>query len=882
MKKNPSSFHKELQIELDAFIQSQQKVYPENEILKIDLHCHDYNSNVPDEILGRILGVPETWLESKKLLEVLQKNGCDTFTITNHNNSRSCYEMIEKGYDILIAAEFSVFVPDYHIGIHILTYGFTKEQEKRLNKLRYNVYEFLQFTHKRNIPTIWAHPLYHYAAEEQPSFDFFRKMALIFERFEVINGQRDTWQNMLVKNWISALTPQMIDEDAARFDIDLSLYTDRPYQKSLSGGSDDHMGIFAGHSGTYLHVPDLKERLKSSSRSALALEAIREHRMVPYGNHQNIEKLTIALLDYVFQVAMYIKKPDLLRMVLHKGSVQDKIIAIIISNLFAELKHHKTTMRFIKLFHKSFIGKRPKKMTQLLVKKVYKPVFKEAINIVEAHDLEPDKMTIQFYQAINTISNQLNSILFKRLQKKVDALLEKPHFRELSLDLELEQIKLSPNIRDYIKSASQFDKDQMKKITDFLDGLSFPFLSSTLILGANFTSSKVLYNSRKTLTAFSEQLGKLEHPKRMLWLTDSFDDKNGVSSVLQEIHREIKRLELPIDLLVCSKTVKPDDHLIVVRPEAEFVLPFYKDQSVRIPNINQIHALFLENEYDRLICSTEGVMGLIAVFLKHAYTVPAYFYIHTDWIMFAQKALQLDNHESDKVRRYLRMFYSNFDKLFVLNSDHREWLAGHNMNFDKDQIFQTAHWVEAQFKPVPATKMEVFKLEEDTKILLYTGRLSKEKGVMDVVKVYKKLKAVYDSVKIVFAGVGPAEDELRAKLPDAVFLGWVNRDRLPSIYSAADMLLLPSRFDTFGLVVLEALSCGLPVASYNAKGPKDIIVHESCGYIASNIREMSDYVIGYFSDEHKQVQMKQNAIERAGNFGKEDIMDKFLEYTGLA
>lgn len=880
--KEKISFHERLQNEIEEFILSQNEKYPIHETLKIDLHCHDYNSNVPDEILGRILGVPETWLESEKLLEVLKKNGCNAITITNHNNSRSCHELIEKGHDILIGAEFSVTVPDYNIGIHILTYGFSIEQEKWLNKLRYNVYEFLKYAHKHNIPTIWAHPLYHYAAKEQPPFEFFSKMALIFERFEVLNGQRDTWQNMLVKNWISSLTPEMIDRDAKRFEVGLSLYSNRPYQKTMTGGSDDHMGIFAGHSGSYLHVPNLKERLKTRSRAELALEAICEHRIVPYGNSQNIEKLTVAFLDYVFQVAMNMKKPDLLRMVLHKGTAQDKIIAVIVSNLFFELKHHKTTMLFIKLFHKSFIGQRPKKMTQLLVKKAYKPIFKEAVNIVEAHKLEPEKMTEQFYQAINSISNQLSIIFFKRLQKKVDALAEKETFTGLSLDSFLEQIKLSPNIRDYAGSNSIHNKQHKKKIADFLDGLTFPLLSSTLILAANYTSSKVLYNCRKTLSDFAEEIGKLKHPKRMLWLTDTFDDKNGVSSVLQEMHREIKRLDLPIDILVCSKTVKQDEHLIVMEPLAEFTLPFYKEQTVRIPNINQIHALFLSNEYDRLICSTEGVMGFISVFLKNAYSVPAYFYVHTDWIMFAQKALKLKVHDTDKVRRFLRMYYSNFDKLFVLNSDHKEWLSSHNMNIDKEKIFQTAHWVDEIFKPVSISRKEVFQSDEHAKILLYTGRLSKEKGVLDVVKVFKKVKAANDSVIIVFAGIGPAEKELKAELPDAVFLGWVTKDRLPAIYSAADMLILPSKFDTFGLVVLEAMSCGLPVASYNAKGPKDIIEHKSCGYIASSVKEMAGHIIEYLSDEETQRSMKHNAIERAKDFSKMDILNDFLQCIDLA
>jgi predicted metal-dependent phosphoesterase TrpH len=92
-------------------------------VLSIDLHCHDYNSDTPDELLGRILGVPETWLPSEELIETLSLHGCTAYTVTNHNNARSCYELREKGIDVLTGAEFSCIVPDYGIGIHVLAYG---------------------------------------------------------------------------------------------------------------------------------------------------------------------------------------------------------------------------------------------------------------------------------------------------------------------------------------------------------------------------------------------------------------------------------------------------------------------------------------------------------------------------------------------------------------------------------------------------------------------------------------------------------------------------------------------------------------------------------------------------------------------------------------
>jgi hypothetical protein len=132
--------------------------------------------------------------------------------------------MQEQGVDVLTAAEFSCWVPDFNIGIHVLTYGFSPEQEKRLKKLRRDIYAFQEYTYANNIPTIWAHPLYHYSTKEMPPMEFFDKMLLLFERFEMLNGQRDTWQNMLVKEWIESATPEKIDSYAKKFGISPDKY----------------------------------------------------------------------------------------------------------------------------------------------------------------------------------------------------------------------------------------------------------------------------------------------------------------------------------------------------------------------------------------------------------------------------------------------------------------------------------------------------------------------------------------------------------------------------------------------------------------------------------------------------------------------------------
>jgi len=870
--------------EFEQFAEQQKNKFPADEVLKIDLHCHDHNSDVPDELIGRILNVPETWLESRTLLDKLSKNGCNTFTVTNHNNARSCYELQDKGLDVLTGAEFSCYVPDFEIGIHVLAYGFTPHQEARLGKLRKNIYQFLQYAHIHNIPTIWAHPLYHYTAKKMPPQAFFNKMILLFERFEVINGQRDTWQNLLVKEWLSQTSNDHIEQYARDYDIDPTDFCKNPYLKTMSGGSDCHMGIFAGMAGTYLHIPKLTERLKTETRLELALEAIRNGAMAPFGTYQNTEKLTIAFLDYACQVALNYKDPGLIRMLLHQGKPGDKVISFIVSNLFGEVKRHKVTTSFIRTFHESMMGEKPSFLKKLIVKPVYKPIFEEAVNM--ANTANAGQFTITdlqkinaYYTSVEKINSQLCDVLANRLAKKLAKnKAAEDYFKDKSLENLIEKLELPSSLRAYVGEQDKEQKDV--KLSKFLDGLSFPFFGSLFILAAHFTSAKTMFNARPLLRDFSHKLNKYQHPKRVMWLTDSFGDSNGVSVFLRELLDEIKKRNLPIDIVTCGSNIPAEDHLVVLPSVKEFSLPMYNDYTFRVPNFVEFHNLFLNGDYDRIVCSTEGIMGIFGLYLKYAYTVNAHFYMHTDWLMFARKVLGIEGHNLNRVRRILRSFYKAFDGVLVLNSDQKKWLSGNQMNLNPKKVHQTAHWVNSRFKPVETDKEGLFGIHAKTPVLLYAGRVSKEKGVLEISTVYGQAKEKYPDLKLVVVGKGPALAQMKSENPDGIFIDWIEREKLPAIYSSADFLLLPSRFDTFSNVVLESLSCGCPVIAYNTKGPKDIIRNGQDGFLVNNLLEMQRCVEEFLSLENKTA-MKQSAAGRTATYAPLKIITDLMKSIGL-
>jgi glycosyltransferase involved in cell wall biosynthesis len=111
---------------------------------------------------------------------------------------------------------------------------------------------------------------------------------------------------------------------------------------------------------------------------------------------------------------------------------------------------------------------------------------------------------------------------------------------------------------------------------------------------------------------------------------------------------------------------------------------------------------------------------------------------------------------------------------------------------------------------------------------LYVGRIAVEKN----------LDAFIDS-KVpgtkILVGAGPQENELQKRDPTAKFLGPMVGDQLAAVYSAADVFVFPSRTDTFGLVMLEALASGVPVAAFPVPGPFDILDGTGVGGLDENL-----------------------------------------------
>jgi glycosyltransferase involved in cell wall biosynthesis len=117
-------------------------------------------------------------------------------------------------------------------------------------------------------------------------------------------------------------------------------------------------------------------------------------------------------------------------------------------------------------------------------------------------------------------------------------------------------------------------------------------------------------------------------------------------------------------------------------------------------------------------------------------------------------------------------------------------------------------------------------------IFLHVGRIAVEKSIEDF------LEMDLPGEKWI-AGEGPSRKELQKKYPQVRWFGWLSGENLARLYRSADVFVFPSRTDTFGLVMIEAMACGTPVAAYPVTGPIDVVGNSEGGVLREDLRDAS-------------------------------------------
>lgn len=292
---------------------------------------------------------------------------------------------------------------------------------------------------------------------------------------------------------------------------------------------------------------------------------------------------------------------------------------------------------------------------------------------------------------------------------------------------------------------------------------------------------------------------------KILIATDAWRPQvNGVVHSLDAMSKAAVRLGAEIDFLT------PNEFNCVP-------MPTYREISLALATPGAVRRKLAEG-FDHVHIATEGPIGLAtrAVCLRDGRVFTTSF--HTRFPEYIKARIGLPEWVSYAA---LRRFHNAGAGAMVATQSLARELSQRGFQ-------RLLRWTRGVDHGVFAPRARV-RLDYPRPIFLYAGRLAVEKN-LDAF-----LSLDLPGTKLV-AGDGPARAALEARFPDAHFLGYKSSAELATLYASSDVFVFPSRTDTFGIVLLEAMACGLPVAAFPVMGPLDVVEGSGAGALDEDLR----------------------------------------------
>ncbi len=254
--------------------------------------------------------------------------------------------------------------------------------------------------------------------------------------------------------------------------------------------------------------------------------------------------------------------------------------------------------------------------------------------------------------------------------------------------------------------------------------------------------------------------------------------------------------------------------VLIVSPDlfASVPCPTYPEIRLAFARRSTVGGMLAEFGADAIHLATEGPLCLAARAWCLAWARPFTTAYHTQFPDYVSARTGIP---AEWIWRYIRWFHAPAAAILASTPSIRATLVAHRLP-------QVRHWGRGvdltAFHPDVAPHPALGHLPRP--IQLYIGRVAVEKNVRAF------LESGHPGTKIV-VGDGPARAALETEFPHAIFMGALFGADLAGAYAAADVMVFPSRTDTFGLVMIEALACGTPVAAYPVTGPIDVLTPET-------------------------------------------------------
>ncbi|MGC1300887.1 MAG: glycosyltransferase family 1 protein [Caulobacteraceae bacterium] len=299
---------------------------------------------------------------------------------------------------------------------------------------------------------------------------------------------------------------------------------------------------------------------------------------------------------------------------------------------------------------------------------------------------------------------------------------------------------------------------------------------------------------------------------RILLATDAWEPQvNGVVRTLSRTVAECRAMGHEVEV------VSPDQFKTLP-------LPTYPEIRLAMGAYEPMQERFKAFEPEAIHIATEGPVGLAARRLCIEWKLPFTTSYHTRFPEYVAARFPAPVSAG---YAYMRWFHKPSGRVMVATPTMREELTRRGFR----NLSPWSRGVDTElFHPDRASEFPDLLKDAARPIFLNVGRVAPEKNI----EAFLELDLPGSKVIV---GDGPARETLRERFPAAIFVGAQQGEMLAAHFAKADVLVFPSLTDTFGLVILEAMAAGTPVAAYPAPGPIDIIPGSGAGVVDEDLRK---------------------------------------------
>jgi glycogen(starch) synthase len=245
----------------------------------------------------------------------------------------------------------------------------------------------------------------------------------------------------------------------------------------------------------------------------------------------------------------------------------------------------------------------------------------------------------------------------------------------------------------------------------------------------------------------------------------------------------------------------------------------------------------------------------------------------------------VDKHPQSHIHGIERWMANRADQVIACSAYMRDHVAD-IYGIEEERVTVIPNGIDpSDLQPFDERAMREFRSRfaaADEQLVLLVGRLVYEKGFQVALEALPRVIDELDGVRFLVAGSGTHEQELKAQaaelglLDHGTFLGWIGDDVLHTLYRIADLTVVPSIYEPFGLVALEAMASGCPCLVADTGGLREVVPHEEVGlrFRSRDPRSLADVAIRVLADDELGRRLVADAYEHVRSFDWVDVAER--------